>query len=626
MKIKNTTILLLSLIIILFSYISTAEDSSPVLSDGPQTLSTDSADTKDADLEILDENSSTTATDSNNSSNKEEPKTEAKEAVKEEVKEEIKPVSSEAPKAENQEIAKEDEKVENKSDIKLEELKPQTEPETKKSEAKKDQPQVLDEDDLLIPESKKPKKNESPKVKSEKVTETEMYIQEADKFKLTDTFKNLRLNDVIEQGLRKNYQQNIRTQEDQLNEIHYSGAKDAYWLPNLKLSLTTTDQRISTLHSGTRASLNPSTTTPSGVAGLSLGNYTIFNWGKDYALFLNTKSSYQRNKQIFEESRRELKLDLIGSFFALMATKNIEKIRQDQLRHASFVYRLNKEKITIGKTSKQDYYQSRSEYLIAQNDFHQAKMDSDIADENMAFLIADDIGTKYVLSEYLDYRRLKVTLDDALTSLLKKNPTLLTSQTAMTNSERSYEVALKENMPLPKFTVNLGAYNKRFGTGANSTIYETSGGGNNVELVASINASWDIIGEDGLLNSNKLAISRINKELALKEFEKNKSYTQSLMRQTYKNILSLQNQVSILEARLPSLQKTFDIVLENYLASRTKYIDLHSALADLTSTKILFEKTKLQHLQDKITLAKLAGLEDFPGENFEQLATQVKGK
>jgi len=99
-----------------------------------------------------------------------------------------------------------------------------------------------------------------------------------------------------------------------------------------------------------------------------------------------------------------------------------------------------------------------------------------------------------------------------------------------------------------------------------------------------------------------------------------------MMRQTYKNILSLQNQIAILEARLPSLQKTFDIVLENYLANKTKYLDLHSALADLVTTKILFEKTKLQHLQDKITLAKLAGIEDFPGENFEQLATQANWK
>jgi len=82
----------------------------------------------------------------------------------------------------------------------------------------------------------------------------------------------------------------------------------------------------------------------------------------------------------------------------------------------------------------------------------------------------------------------------------------------------------------------------------------------------------------------------------------------------------------ILEARLPSLQKSFDTILENYLGGKTKYNDFHLALVELTETRILFEQTRLNHLKEKLTLAKLAGLEDFPGENFEQLATRVKGK
>ncbi|MGZ3787902.1 MAG: TolC family protein, partial [Bacteriovorax sp.] len=479
----------------------------------------------------------------------------------------------------------------------------------------------VSEEELL-----KPKARPQEKVKTQKATETEIYIQEADKYKLTETFKNLQLNDVIEQGLRKNYEQNIRAQRDSLNEIQFQGAKNAFWLPELKMNLTTSNQRISTLHSSSTPPTTPNPTTPTGSLGLSLGDYTVFNWGKDYALYLNKKSTYQRNKQIFDESKRELKLDLIGSYFNLMTTKNIEKVRQDQLRQASFIYRLSKEKIAIGKTSKQDYYLARNEYLKAQNDYHDAKITADLADENMSYLIADDIGTKYVLNETLDYRRIKISLDESLKFSLENNPTLLNDKTTLDNSERSYDVAIKENMPLPKFSVNLGAYNKKFGPKSNQTVYETYGGSGNVELVASINATWSITGEDGLFNSNKLATSRIGKEIAFKELDKDKHFTQSFVRQTYKNILSLQNQVVILEARLPSLQKSFDTILENYLNGKTKFYDFHLALQELTETKILFEQTKFNHLSEKLSLAKLAGLEDFPGENFEHLATRVKGK
>lgn len=492
-------------------------------------------------------------------------------------------------------------------------------------ETKKVASPVVSEEELLKPDSELKKKRES-KIKTAKVNESEVYIQEADKYKLTETYKNLQLNDVIEQGLRKNYDQNIRGQQSELNEVLYEGAKNAFWLPELKINLTTSNQRISTLRSSSRPPVVPNPTTPSGTLGLSLGDYTVFNWGKDYALYLNKKSTYKRNKEIFDESRRELKLDLIGNYFLLLSTNNVEKIRQDQLRQASFLYRLNKEKITIGKTSKQDYYQARSEYLKAQNDYHQAKITNDQVNENLAFLIADEIGTKYVINEVLDYRRIKITLEESISNAVKNNPTLLTNKTLIENAERSYDVALKENMPLPKFSVNLGAYNKRFGPTTNQTVYETYSGSGNVELVASINATWSLTGVDGFFNSNKLAVNRIGRELALRDYDKNNHLTQSIIRQTYKNILSLQNQLVILEARLPSLQKTFDTILDNYLNNKTKYYDFHIALAELTETKVLYEQYKLEHLREKLNLAKLSGLEDFPGENFEQLAVRVKGK
>ncbi|NOT79863.1 MAG: TolC family protein [Bacteriovoracaceae bacterium] len=493
-----------------------------------------------------------------------------------------------------------------------------------KSEEKFDlqkQTGVVPEEELLKTKNKK-----AAKIRSVKPTESELYIQQADQYKVKDNFKNLQLNDVVEQGLRKNYDQNLREKKQEQNKITFDGVKSAFWMPELKINLTTNSQRISTLRTGSRAPTTASTPYANGTLGLSLGDYTVFNWGKDYALYLNKKSLFERNTQIFDESKRELKLDLINTFFTLAATKNIEKIRQDQLRQTSFLYRLNKEKITIGKTSKQDYYQARSEYLRSQNLYHTAKIQADQTDENVAYYIADPIGTKYVILEGLDYKRIKISLDDALSALEQNNPTLLTSKMLMENAEREYDVAFKENLPLPKFTINLGAYNKRFGGATNSTVYETYSNSGRIEMVASINTTWSLTGADGLFNSNKMALSRINREITQKEFEKNNHSTQSNLRLTYKTIISLQNQIAILEARLPSLQKTFDTVLENYLANRSKFYDFTMALDDLTGTKIFYEETKLEHLKQKLTLARLMGVEDFPGENFDRLATRLKGK
>jgi outer membrane protein TolC len=491
-----------------------------------------------------------------------------------------------------------------------------------KNDKKSKKANVLTEDELL----KASTIIAPPKVKSKKITESEMFIQEADKYKLADIYKTLKLNDVIEQGMRKNYDQEIRNKKENLSELVFDSYKDSFWYPNIKLTLSTDSQMLSLIRKSSRSTGTNNPQVPGGYLGLSIGDYTIFNWGKDYALYLNTKNTFVREKEKYNEAKRELRLNLIYNFFNLLTTKNIEKIRQDQLRHASFLYRLNKEKITIGKISQQDYYQARSEYLKAQNDFHESKMQSDIADENMSYYITDSVGTKYNFTEALDYKRIKINLEDSVRLASTQNPTLLDNQTALSNAERSYDIAQKENMPLPKISLNLGAYDKTFGPTTNKTLYETANGNGNIELVASINATWDLVGANGFLNSTKLATSRVTRELANFELYKNKHYTETNVHETYKNILSYQNQMLILEARVPNIQKTFDTILENYLNGKTKYYDFHIALIELTETKIALENTKLNHLKEKLTLAKLIGVEDFPGENFELLALKVKGK
>ena len=82
----------------------------------------------------------------------------------------------------------------------------------------------------------------------------------------------------------------------------------------------------------------------------------------------------------------------------------------------------------------------------------------------------------------------------------------------------------------------------------------------------------------------------------------------------------------ILDAKIPSMQKSFDIILDNYLNGKTKYNDFHIALDEISKTRIYLETIKLNHLEKKLNLAKLIGLDDFPGENFEHLAIKTKAK
>lgn len=481
--------------------------------------------------------------------------------------------------------------------------------------------EVVSEEELLTPQKKDP-----PKIVASKVSESEVYVQDLkDQFPI-GPFKDLTLNDVIEQGMRKNYDKNSRDKKNELTDISLKGASQAFWFPHVKLSLSTDSQLLSLIGNSSRANGTNNPIVPAGVFGLSLGEYTLFNWGKDYAQYRNTVDLLNREKGVYSESTKNQKLDLILSYFTLLNQKNLERIFQDELRHASFIYRLNKEKITVGKTSQQDYYQARNDYLKAQEDYQNAKLKTQDMEEEMAFTIVDNVGTRYVLTEALEYKKIKMSLDEALGLVSKQSPDFLTKKILKNNAERNYDIAQKENLPLPKISLNLGAYNKTFDKNINHTLFETQNGNGNLELVASINATWDLVGDNGFLNSQKLARSRVALELSKIDEERTKHSLNSQITSLYKSLFSMQNQMLVFDAKLPTSQKNFDLILENYLNGKTKYADFHLALFDLIETKLNFENLKLMHLTQKITFLKLLGLEDFPGENLERLAIKTKSK
>ncbi len=474
-------------------------------------------------------------------------------------------------------------------------------------------------------ENPKKRKNEN-SVSEKKIRSTDIFIQEKSTYKLNETYKTISLNDVIEQGLRLNSDQEIRNLRLELNDLNIEQNFREFWLPSLKLTLVTEEQRVGTLSSSTRESSDRPNTRVFGSFGFDLGTYTLFNWGKDYAHYLNNKQNYERQKKLGEEEKKDLKLDLITDYIEIIKKKNILKVRQDQLRRASFIYRLNKEKVNVGKTSQQDYYLARAIYLKSQSDYHAAKIEADKSDENLAYLIKEKTGTKFIINEEIDYQKMKITLNNALDILESKNSNILNSKNQISLAERELEIARKENLPLPKFTLNLGGYRHKFGNGINRTNFETYDNTGAIDVVATINATWDLFGEDGLLNRDKLKRRRIELELARHGLKKAKNFSEAEIQNLYKNIITLQNQLLILEARVPTAQKTFDTILENYLGGKTRFNDYKLALDDFIDTKIMYETFLSEHAQQKLQLAKVLGIEDFPGENFEKIVKREKGK
>jgi outer membrane protein TolC len=463
-------------------------------------------------------------------------------------------------------------------------------------------------------------KNQEPKLNSSS------YVQEeAGSFKFKDRVVSVTLNGAIEQGLRENYNQQNRKYEDKILELNWTDSKHEFWFPQISLQLNTSSQRIGRLKNGEKTS-GTTSPFPTGNLALVIEDYTVFNWGKDYLAFLNSKESYLRGKQQLREKKRTLKHSIINAFFQTLMYKKIEELKKYQLRHTSFIYSMNREKVTLKKVSKREYYQARAEYLRSQNEYYEAKRTAAVSDETLAILLKDPVGTRYIFRERLNYIPIKTTFDEANKYTTTENVNIKDAKIAHHIAKRNHDIVRRENLPLPKFSVNLGAYRHSFTTSSYTNDYETNENNSNIELVASISANWALTGKNGLFNSRKTSLSYSARKLTEKKLEQAKHIAQSKVRSTYHSLDNYQNEIKILEARTITLQKLFDVALDDYLKKKTNFQDFRHALIEQTETDIKYETTKYLHLLAKLELASTMGVKDFPGQNFEDLALKEKGK
>ena len=435
--------------------------------------------------------------------------------------------------------------------------------------------------------------------------------------------RNIDLRSIIEEGFRKNAEQQVRGQQKEQIELNRTDLFQRFWLPTVSLDLNTSNHRIDRFRRSSQSTQGMGAqASPDGSVGLVIDDYTIFNWGRDYLLYLNQKQTLNRSEQILSEGKRHLKFSLIGQYFNLIRTKEILKIRQEQLRQTSFIHRLAREKLQLRKVKAQEYYQTRSDYLKAQTDYQQASFDVGLEEESMSNLLADEYRGAYRSVEQLRYQPVNTTMEESLRMAQEQSIPYRNAKLAYDNASRFYEKTLKDNLPLPKFSFNMGTYRQNWGGDSTSWNYQTTPGNRNVEVVAAIDMRWTILGEGGFFNSRNNQRAFLDKRIAEINFFNTRRALEVKIKTIYKTVRYLEQKVDIATFQYKNAQSNYDSVLDNYIAGRAEYSDIKFAVENLVLSHINSENVKYDHLVKKLELSDFMGLEDFPGENFETLATR----
>jgi len=433
--------------------------------------------------------------------------------------------------------------------------------------------------------------------------------------------RSIDLKSVLEEGFRKNPFEKIRQQQREQIELSRTDLWQKFWLPTVSLELDTSSHRIDRIRESSQSTQSMGAQqAPTGSLGLVIDEYTLFNWGRDYYGYQIEKDTLNRKTQQLSEARRRLKFGLINQYFNLVRSKEIKRIYQEQLRQMSFVHRMAQEKLKLRKIRTQEYYQTRSEFFRSQTEYQQSLFDLGIQEEELANLLGDEWRGSYSTNENLKYVSVNASVDEALKSALDQSVDYRNAKLQFDNANRTYEKTLKDNLPLPKFSFNLGTYQTGFDPEGTSWKYETSPGNRNVELVAAIDMKWTLIGEGGLFNSRVNQKEFLNKRISEINYFNIKRQLEVKVRTIYKTLRFLEKKVEISQFQEKNAQTGYDSVLDNYLAGNATYADIKIAIDNLVSSQINTENVKYDHLIKKLELADYMGLEDLPGENFEQLA------
>jgi outer membrane protein TolC len=133
---------------------------------------------------------------------------------------------------------------------------------------------------------------------------------------------------------------------------------------------------------------------------------------------------------------------------------------------------------------------------------------------------------------------------------------------------------------------------------------------------------WAIFGDGGLFNTRTNQLSFIDKRISEIGFFNTKRELEIRVKNIFKMVRFLENKVQFAQFQSANAQKTLDSAMDNYLAGRSTFPDIKLALDGYVESQITLENSKFSHLLKKLELADLMGMEDFVGDNFEQLAVK----
>jgi outer membrane protein TolC len=434
--------------------------------------------------------------------------------------------------------------------------------------------------------------------------------------------RKLSLNQAVELAFKKNKQFRAESIYMEQAKLGYRSSWEEMFLPNITLNLQGGSQRTIHQLSGTPSydfgTEAYSHGRPAWSLGLNLGSYTLFNFWKDYTFYQLEKKNYERSIEQFSEAKRRIRFQVISQYFRLKTEmENLQAARRS-MTLAQTILTLTETRMRLGNGSEREIASSKMDYLYARN-VYLATFDN-VRQETweMNFLLGDALGVRYQLTTPLRYRRLQLTTAQAFQFYSQYAPNIRDIKLSLLTAEKQYELSLKGRYPLPMVTLSgvSVTYTDTFYGNSRDVGTRDSVFSGNLDIGASVGVTWPIFGPGGLFGRRAVQQSGMGQELAQLRYDE-------VLERGKTSIFSLVGRIKDQEERVSILEETFEHsakILESMMgeigSGDASRLELRDAIVQARESEFNYKGGILSHLESKLQLAELIGVDELPGDPF----------
>jgi len=199
---------------------------------------------------------------------------------------------------------------------------------------------------------------------------------------------------------------------------------------------------------------------------------------------------------------------------------------------------------------------------------------------------------------------------------MENAPNMKDRRRDLKKAELSLDLAHKNRLPLPKVAfsgISLN-YNNVYNT--ITPTFASSAYNANMNISGSVSLSLPLVGPGGLFNNRVIEQTQIALDQANLAFLNTTNQDELSIVQGIRTVLQSENNVKNNSEAFEKSLSILEKLSENLTSGTINRLELRDAINNSRNYELNLEDSKVQHLQSKMDLAQLIGVDKLPGDPY----------